>query len=141
MIKNRIETKNKKKSNCRYGEDIGTAIFFTFIVTCGLLFIILDEVGAFDTPYEELGIERDDVAYAYVVEQYPQYEGCDIHYYKGANKEKVKIKCLLEDEGGLKKTYPNEVEMTYYFEFTDKTLNEYFLEDYNKNDCWSSEEN
>jgi len=131
MIKNRIETKEKKskKNNDDNGTPDGASVILGIFIASIILGGVLASAGAFDNPYTELGLDRNDIAYDYVIEQYPEYVGCEVTYYMDS--ERVAIKCKIKDdedkelrlkgEGNIERT-------TLYFE--EKTLDEWFVEKY-----------
>lgn len=77
-----------------------TGIFFTLVLGS----IILAMFGAFDPPLRELDLE-DKLAESYVLEYYPEFEGCTFDYIYPSSTEhngKVKIYCnTLENRDGL----------------------------------------
>ena len=87
-------------------------------------------LGVFDSPLDELDIDKDKLAGDYVLEYYPEYKKCTFEYYNCLDNSnlycrgEVNIYCNnLENRGGLKFS-KNEVTEVIFFD--DITLEEIF---------------
>ena len=116
------------------GRDRLIYCFFLILVSIALVFFLLWVFGAFDSPLEELEINKDTLAREFVLEYYPEFENCSIFYddYKCRTDdfiedcpEAVEIYCGIDDRDGLtansEKEEPDEV-----LYFIDTTLEEIF---------------
>ena len=127
VIRNRIE--NERKKDTYDGGEIFTAVVVTLLLSNFLIFMILAASGAFDNPYKELGIDINEIGIKYFLEQYPEYEGCDIKYYpEGINNyEEVKGNC----DG-------KKLEIHFKEDDNLPPLDEYFIQQLKEKGIWGN---
>jgi len=98
-------------------------IIFTVFVT----FLIILLCGGFDSPVEELGLDKEQLVRGHILDYYPEFENCSIEYmtcvdtfFGSACKKGAKIYCNeLDNRDDLKVKRDNIPTEVIYFDDID----------------------